>query len=238
MSGTSSLQDTVSANLAQVRARIDAACDAAGRDPADVALLPVSKTVDSDTLRAAHAAGCRWFAENRVQEASAKHAALADLTDLHWVIIGHLQSNKARDVARFAHAFHALDSLPLAETLDRRLQREGRSLDVLIQVNTSDEANKSGVSPDRTAALLRQLRAFPTLRVRGLMTMAMLSDDPAPVRACFARLRTLRDRLRQDVDDPQILRELSMGMSGDFELAIAEGATIVRIGRAIFGSRG
>ena len=222
-------------NLAGVRDRIDAACARAGRDPSGVRLLPVSKTVDEARMRAAVVAGMTEFGENKVQEAKAKAAALADLPGLRWSVIGHLQTNKAKDVAAFAAEFQALDSLRLAEALDRRLQAAGRSLDVFVQVNTSREESKYGMPPEEVSGFLRQLPQFASLKVRGLMTLAMFSTDLAAVRACFVRLRELRDRLRDTAPVP--LDELSMGMSGDFELAVEEGATVVRVGQAIFGAR-
>jgi pyridoxal phosphate enzyme (YggS family) len=152
-------------------------------------------------------------------------------------VIGHLQTNKAKLVARLATEFQALDSLRLAQALDRHLQAEGRSLDVFVQVNTSGEASKYGLAPDDVAAFLRELPAFAALRVRGLMTLAVLSGDADRVRPCFARLRQLRERLRQDAPAGISLDELSMGMSGDFEIAIQEGATVVRVGQAIYGAR-
>ncbi|MBB3342925.1 YggS family pyridoxal phosphate-dependent enzyme [Luteimonas sp. RC10] len=224
--------------LDAVRARIHDACHAAGRDPAQVRLLPVSKTVDETRLRLAHAIGLRELGENKVQEALGKAEAMADLDDLRWVLIGHLQTNKAKYVARFASEFQALDSLRVAEALDRQLQAKGRALDVLVQVNTSAEPSKFGLAPDEVAGFVRQLGAFSSLRVRGLMTLALFSPDPARVRPCFVRLRTLRDRLRQEAPAGVAMDELSMGMSGDFALAIAEGATTVRVGTAIFGDRG
>ncbi len=224
-------------NLAAVRARIEAACARAGRDPASVRLLPVSKTVDEPRIRNAYAAGCRELGENKVQEALHKSQALADLADLRWSLIGHLQTNKVRYVTRFAAEFQALDSLRVAELLDRRLQAEGRSLDVFVQVNTSDEASKFGLAPEDVPAFVRALPAFGALRVRGLMTLALFSENHAAVRACFVRLRELRDRLRQDQPAAAGLAELSMGMSGDYELAIEEGASVVRVGQAIFGAR-
>ncbi|MHC9086768.1 YggS family pyridoxal phosphate-dependent enzyme [Luteimonas sp. RIT-PG2_3] len=224
-------------NLAQIEARIAQACARAERDPATVRLLPVSKTVDAERLRLAHAIGMRELGENKVQEALGKSEAMADLTDLRWVLIGHLQTNKAKYVARFASEFQALDNLRVAEALDAQLQKQGRALDVLVQVNTSGEASKFGLPPDEVAAFVRQLPTFSSLRVRGLMTLALFSPDEALVRPCFVGLRELRDQLRQDAPDGIGMDELSMGMSGDFELAIAEGATTVRVGTAIFGSR-
>jgi pyridoxal phosphate enzyme (YggS family) len=226
----------VAGKLALVRARIAAAARAAGRDPAKIRLLPVTKTVPAERIRAAFAAGCTAFGENKVQEAREKAEALSDLA-IDWSIIGHLQTNKARYVARFAAEVQSLDSVRLAQALDRRLQIEGRGLDVLVQVNTSGEESKYGLPPDRVAAFLRELPAFTALKVRGLMTLAVFSKDAKRVRNCFKTLRTLRDRLRQDAPAAVVLDELSMGMSGDFELAIAEGATVVRVGQAIFGPR-
>lgn len=228
---------TLRDNVTAIRERIAMACRRADRDPADVRLLPVTKTVDEARLRVAHAIGLREFGENKVQEAQAKSKAMADLEDLCWALIGHLQTNKAKHVARFASEFQALDSLRVAEALDVQLQKQGRALDVLVQVNTSGEASKFGLSPDEVEAFVRQLPAFHSLRVRGLMTLALFSPDETLVRPCFVRLRELRDQLRQDAPDGIAMDELSMGMSGDFELAIAEGATTVRVGTAIFGNR-
>ena len=224
-------------NLAQVRQRMAEACHRQGRDPETVRLLPVSKTFDESCIRLAYEAGCRQLGENRVQEAYRKWGNLVDLPELQWSVIGHLQSNKARLVARFAGEFQALDSLKLAQTLDRHLQAEGRGLDVFVQVNTSGEASKYGLPPDEVAAFLQQMPHFSALRVRGLMTLALFSAQVPRVRACFASLRELRDRLRQEVPDGVVLDELSMGMSGDFEIAIEEGSTVVRVGQAIFGAR-
>ncbi|KRG62929.1 hypothetical protein ABB26_14740 [Stenotrophomonas humi] len=224
-------------NLAVVRQRMAAACLRAGRDPAQVRLLPVSKTIDEAHIRLAYQAGCRLLGENKVQEAHHKWEAMQDLGDLHWSVIGHLQTNKAKLVARFASEFQALDSLRLAETLDRRLQHEGRSLDVFVQVNSSDEDSKFGLPPSEVAGFIQALPQFTALRVRGLMTLALFSAEAERVRACFVRMRELRDRLRQDAPASVALDELSMGMSGDFEIAIEEGATVVRVGQAIFGAR-
>jgi len=224
-------------NLAAVHARMAAACHRVDRDPATVRLLPVSKTKPESSLRLAHAAGCRMLGENKVQEAHRKWESMQDLTDLHWSVIGHLQTNKAKLVARFASEFQALDSLHVAEALDRRLQAEGRSLDVFVQVNTSGETSKYGLSPGDVAAFVQELLTFSALRVRGLMTLALFSSEAERVRQCFILLRNLRDELRQTAPAGIALDELSMGMSGDFEIAIEEGATVVRVGQAIFGAR-
>ena len=224
-------------NLATVHARMAAACQRVGRDAASVRLLPVSKTKPEAVLRQAYAAGCRMLGENKPQEAHRKWEAMADLADLRWSVIGHLQTNKAKLVAQCASEFQALDSLRVAEALERRLQAEGRALDVFVQVNTSGEASKYGLHPDDVAAVLRELPAFSALRVRGLMTLALFSAEAERVRQCFVLLRGLRDRLRQDAPAGIELGELSMGMSGDYEIAIEEGATVVRVGQAIFGAR-
>ena len=224
-------------NLAAVRARIDASCRRAGRDPATVRLLPVSKTKPESSLRLAYAAGCRILGENKIQEAHRKWEALQELADLRWSVIGHLQTNKAKRVARFAHEFQALDSLRVAEALDRHLQAEGRGLEVFVQVNTSGEASKYGLMPENVPRFLKALPAFSALRVRGLMTLARFSSEAERVRQCFILLHDLRDRLRQSAPATITLDELSMGMSGDFEIAVEEGATVVRVGQAIFGAR-
>src|SRR5690606_23574314 len=169
--------DALAANLTAIRERIAAACRRVGRDPSEVELLPVSKTRPPEVLRLAYAAGVRKFGENKVQEAKAKAEALSDLADLRWAVIGHLQTNKAKYVARFAHEFHALDSLRVAEALDRRLQAEGRGLDVYVQVNSSGEASKFGLPPEEVPGFVKQLPNYTALRVRGLMTLALFSDD-------------------------------------------------------------
>ncbi|MEZ1315055.1 YggS family pyridoxal phosphate-dependent enzyme [Pseudomonas fluorescens] len=224
-------------NLATVDARIEAACARVGRARDSVRLLPVSKTVEESRIRLAHQAGCVWLGENKVQEASRKWQAMSDLPSLRWSVIGHLQTNKAKVVAQFASEFQALDSLRLARALDRHLQDAGRSLDVFVQVNTSGEDSKYGLRPEDVPAFLGELPAFSALRVRGLMTLAVLSAEPERVRACFSLLRELRDQLRQGAPAGIGLDELSMGMSGDYEIAIEEGATVVRVGQAIFGAR-
>jgi len=224
----------LAAHWAAVRERVDAACREAGRAPAEVDVLPVSKTFGADAIRAATALGLHRFGENKVQEIREKAGPLADCA-IDWVVIGHLQTNKAKDVARLAAEVQSLDRWELAEALDRRLQAEGRAIDVLVQVKTSPEESKQGLDPAELPAFLARLRGLDTLRVRGLMTMAVQSGDPAPVRACFRLLRELRDRM---AGEGHALPRLSMGMSGDFPLAVAEGATELRIGTAIFGRRG
>lgn len=224
----------IATNLAAVRARVDAAAERAGRDSAEVRLLPVTKTVDEARLRAAYEAGVTQMGENKVQEALGKATAMADLA-IHWALIGHLQTNKAKDVAAFAHEFQALDSLRVAEALDRRLQAAGRGLDVYVQVNSSGEDTKFGLAPEQVPAFLEALPAYASLRVRGLMTLAAHTEDRERVVGCFRLMRELRDAARQAGTVGE--GELSMGMSGDFELAVEHGSTCVRVGQAIFGRR-
>ena len=229
--------DTMAGRLAQIQQRITQACERAGRHPDSVTLLPVSKTFGVESIREGMALGLTRYGENKTQEMRQKAAALAG-QGLQWVLIGHLQTNKAKDAARDATEVQSLDRPDLAEALHRRLQNEGRTLDVLVQVKTSSEPSKYGMAPEDVPAFLRQIaQDFPTLRVRGLMTLAVNSPDPAEVRSCFRALRELRDQLVQEPIAGISLDRLSMGMSGDFELAIEEGSTEVRIGTAIFGAR-
>jgi pyridoxal phosphate enzyme (YggS family) len=227
---------TMAERVAQIRNRIDQACARAGRDPGEVTLLPVSKTFDVAAIREAIALGFTRFGENRTQEIAQKAPLLADC-DVQWVVIGQLQTNKAKEVAKFAHELQSLVRLELAEALDRRLQQEGRAIDVLVQVKTSPEETKSGLEPSELFTFLRQLANYQTLRVQGLMTMAVLSEDTQAVRACFAQLKQLQGRAREEAIAGVSLERLSMGMSGDFEIAIEEGSTEIRVGSAIFGSR-
>lgn len=221
-------------NIADVEQRIAAAAARAGRQTSDIRLLPVSKTKPTSDILQVRDLGYRRFGENKVQEAQAKWAELSQ-TDLEWAVIGHLQTNKARVVAQFASEFQALASLRLAAELDKRLQTEGRRLDVLVQVNSSGEPQKYGLPPSEVLAFTRELSAFDALNVRGLMTLALFTDDAKRIRDCFEVMQQTQHELR-DADGGG-WDELSMGMSGDFELAIECGATCVRVGQAIFGSR-
>lgn len=227
---------SIAENIATVRARIDHACEAAGRQPSEVRLLPVSKTHPLDALREAAACGHHLLAENKVQEVQAKAAELADGDDIAFSFIGHLQTNKAKVVAELASEFQALDSVRLAAELDKRLAGLGKRLPVLIQVNSSREPQKSGVLPEDVTALVDQLGGFTHLDVRGLMTVAAKGPDDE-VAACFETVRRLRDELREADALGSSWDELSMGMSGDLELAVAHGSTCVRVGTAIFGAR-
>jgi len=223
-------------NLAMINQKIADACAKAGRDPSTVRLLPVTKTVPAERLRIAYDAGCHEMGENKVQEAREKSEALSDL-DIKWCVIGHLQTNKVKYIARFAHEFQALDSLKVAAELDKRLQAAGRGMDVYVQVNSSGEASKFGLPPEEVEDFVKQLPNYSALQIRGLMTLAIFSPHLDRVRECFLRMRDIQERLRQSAPAGLSFDELSMGMSGDFELAIEEGATVVRVGQAIFGKR-
>ena len=225
----------VGGRIEEVEAQIAAACADAGRDPGEVRLLAVTKTRPAQTVREAYATGCRWFGENRLQELRDKAAELSDLPDLSWSVIGHVQRNKAGTVVDLAAELQSLDSLELAADLDRRLHLTERTLDVLVQVNTSGETTKSGLAPDEVDAFTLALRSHGRLVPKGLMTIALPSEDDREVAACFDELVAVRDRLRDR--DGGGWDDLSMGMSGDFRLAIAHGATCVRIGSALFGPR-
>jgi len=222
--------------IGAVYQRISAAAQRVGRTPEDVRLLPVSKTVPEARMRAAYAAGLRQFGENKVQEALTKAEAMTDLA-VHWAVIGPLQSNKTRDVAQFAHEFQALDRLRIARRLDSQLQEFDRTLDVYVQVNASGEQTKSGLEPDEVEDFLEQVQQFKSLKVKGLMTMALHTTDEAIIRQNFSMVRALRDELHER--RPALIGDggLSMGMSNDYEIAIEEGATVVRVGSAIFGAR-
>jgi pyridoxal phosphate enzyme (YggS family) len=225
--------DTIEKRLQAVKSRIARACAAAGRDPRDIVLVAVSKTFPADAVRAAHAAGQRDFGENHAQDALAKIDALADL-DLVWHFIGPIQSNKTRTIAAQFAWVHSIDRLKIAERLAAQRPEAFPPLQACIQVNVSGEATKSGVAPAAAPALARAVAALPRLQLRGLMAIPEPTDDPALQRRRFESLRDLRDRLAAD---GLALDTLSMGMSDDLEAAIAAGATMVRVGTAIFGAR-
>lgn len=228
---------SIAARLALITGRISAAAVRANRAPDAVNLLPVSKTFGETVIREAVAAGVHRLGENKTQEIRSKFEPLSDC-NIDWVMIGHLQTNKAKDVASMAAEIQSLDRIDLAVALERRLQLEKRSINALVQIKTSTEPSKYGLAPSELPDFLRQLvQEMPSLRIQGLMTMAINVADDAAVRACFRTLRELRDRT-QDLDISGVsLDRLSMGMSGDFEIAIEEGSTEVRIGTAIFGGR-
>lgn len=225
----------IAENLRAIQSRIDKAARDAGRDPSEVTLLAVSKTKPAAMVREAYAAGHRAFGENYAQELRDKAAELADLKDLQLHAIGPLQSNKAKYIAQSAAAFHALDRIGLAEELSKRCVALGRVLPCYLEVNLGGEAQKGGVMPEGLDALADATAQLPGIRLAGLMCIPPNLEEPEAARPYFVRLRTLRDGLR--ARHPSCAG-LSMGMSGDFEVAIAEGATVVRVGSAIFGTRG
>jgi PLP dependent protein len=222
-------------NCLRVLERIDTIARRAGRDPAEIALIAVTKTVGPDAVREAFAAGLTRFGENRAQEFARKLAALDDLA-AEWHFIGHLQTNKVRAVARACALIHSVDRIDLARRIDERASAQAPQ-PVLVQVNTSGEASKSGVDPAGTAALLDDLARLPGIRVDGLMTIGPLTDDARAIRAAFRALREELERARAVARPRAPLRHLSMGMSSDFEIAIEEGATLLRVGSALFGPR-
>lgn len=223
----------IAQNLEEVRQRLKAAARRARRDPAKVRLVAVSKTVAVERIREAVAAGQGLFGENYLQEARAKIAALGEAAT--WHFIGHLQTNKAKAAVELFHLIHSVDSLHLAQALERAAAARGKVQEILLQVNLAGEESKSGAAPRAVAELLSTTLRLPHLKVVGLMTMPPWLADPEAVRPYFRALRELRDRLEKLAGHP--LPELSMGMSGDFEAAVEEGATLVRVGTVIFGSR-
>lgn len=222
---------SIAERLALVRERIAQAAVRAGRSPESVRLLAVSKTKPAEMVRAAYEAGQREMGENYVQELTAKAAALSDLSELRWHVIGPLQRNKVKQIVGVAALVHTVDRVELAEEIEKRAGAIARVVPVLLEVNVSGEASKAGCSPDEAPALAAAVRAMPHVELRGLMTIPPDTEDREEARPFFRRLRELRDRIGGD------LPELSMGMSHDFEIAIEEGATIVRVGTAIFGAR-
>ncbi len=227
---------TVAENLALVRKRIEAACEKAGRDPAGVKLVGVTKTVPVERIREGVDAGITILGENYIQEARRKKELLSDLP-VSWHCIGHLQTNKAKFAVDCCNWVETLDRQSLALELNRHAEKMQRTIPVLIQVNLGAEETKSGISPEDLPAFFSRASAFERLDIRGLMALPPFFDQPERARPYFRRLRELLDRLRQGSALPEKLSELSMGMSGDFEVAIEEGATLVRIGTAIFGGR-
>ena len=220
-------------NLTRIRSRIDQACERSGRQPDSVRLMAVSKNQSPELVAQAASAGLTLFGENRIQEAKVKIAQSP--SQLEWHFIGHLQSNKSRDAVSLFHVVQGVDSLALAEELQKQAIKQARSLPILLEVNVAGESSKFGWNPDRLLAELLQLNALPRLVVQGLMTIAPYAVDPEQVRPIFRRLRELRDRCTDLLGAP--LPVLSMGMSGDLEVAIEEGATLVRVGTALFGER-
>jgi pyridoxal phosphate enzyme (YggS family) len=230
------LQDTIASNLAAVRSRIERAAARAGRDPAGIRLVAVSKTFPAAHVEAARATGQLDFGENRIQEALEKIAALHD-PGIRWHLIGHLQSNKTRKAVGPFALIQSLDSLDLLRRLDAIAREEHRTVDALIQVDLAGESTKFGLPADGLRTVLAEAATCPGVRITGLMLLPPWLENPEEVRPFFRRLRELRDQLTDEGIPRERLADLSMGMSHDFEVAIEEGATIVRVGTAIFGRR-
>lgn len=230
---------SIAENLAAVRARIEAAARRAGRNPAEIALMAVSKTFHAEHIREAYEAGQRLFGENRVQEFAEKAAGVSDLPGAEFHLIGHLQSNKAAKAAELFAAIDSVDSLRLADKLNAGAQKLGKKLPVLIEINVGGEEAKSGVAPQspELAHLLDAAARLTSLEIRGLMTIPPFTEDSEGAREYFRRLRELRDEIAARELPGIGTKELSMGMSHDFEVAVEEGSTCVRVGTAIFGER-
>lgn len=225
----------ISDNLARIGERIEKAAISAGTRPESIRLIAVSKTKPIELIQEAISAGLTDFGENRVQETVEKYDVFGDR--VHWHLIGHLQTNKAKHAARVCHMVQSVDSLELGQELDRRVHTLNRVLPILVQVKTSNEETKFGVEPDRVSDLIEQLASLSSLSVQGLMTIPAFTPDPEDARPSFQLLRALKDRVA-DMRLPGVdLRYLSMGMTQDFDIAIQEGANMVRVGTALFGAR-
>jgi PLP dependent protein len=224
----------IAERLLSVRQRIEQACVSAGRPPGAARLIAVSKTKPAESVRAAYAAGQRAFGENYAQELASKAEELRDLPNLEWHFIGHLQRNKVRQVLEASSMVQTIDRAELAAEIGKRAAAVGRAVRVMVEVNVAGEASKSGCAPGELGAVLAAIHREPSLTAMGLMTIPPASDDPELSRPFFAALRALRDQHGGEAALPN----LSMGMTHDFHIAIAEGATLVRVGTAIFGARG
>jgi PLP dependent protein len=229
-------EPTIAERLADIRRRIAAAARSAGRNPSSIRLVAVSKTFPIEAIRVAYAAGQREFGENRVQEALQKIASGADL-EIKWHLLGHLQTNKAKKAAPAFSTIHSVDSVELLQKIDAAAADAGRTPELLIQVDLAGEATKFGLTPADVPPLFDAAARCRAARIVGLMTLPPIPESPEDARPWFRRLRELRDQWRAAGVPPSMLAELSIGMSGDFEVAIEEGSTMVRIGTAIFGGR-
>ena len=221
--------------LQEVEKRIQAACDRAGRKREEVTLIAVSKTKPVETLQEAYDLGVRIFGENKVQELTAKYEALPK--DIHWHMIGHLQTNKVKYIIDKAELIHSVDSLKLAETIEKEAAKHDLIADILVEVNVAEEESKFGMKMEEVIPFVEKVSAFPHVRVRGLMTIAPFVEDPEENRSIFADLHKLYIDIKKKNHDNDTVSVLSMGMTKDYEVAIDEGATMVRVGPGIFGAR-
>lgn len=231
------MSEEILRNIAIIKERISKACKQSGRNPNEVKLLLATKTVPAERIKIALQTGNTLIAENKVQELKDKYAALKEIPHNNH-FIGHLQTNKIKDILKYdVSCIQSLDRLDLAEKLHQRLQFENKTIEVLIQVNTSNEESKFGVSPDKAIELVKHIAQLGTLKIKGLMTIGLFSAETEKVRECFRLLKDIQQQIIA-LNIPNVeMQELSMGMSGDLETAIAEGATIIRVGTAIFGQR-
>lgn len=221
--------------LQEVEKRIQSACDRAGRKREEVTLIAVSKTKPVETLQEAYDLGVRIFGENKVQELTAKYEALPK--DIHWHMIGHLQTNKVKYIIDKAELIHSVDSLKLAETIEKEAAKHDLIADILVEVNVAEEESKFGMKMEEVIPFVEKVSAFPHVRVRGLMTIAPFVEDPEENRSIFADLHKLYIDIKKKNHDNDTVSVLSMGMTNDYEVAIEEGATMVRVGTGIFGAR-
>ena len=221
--------------LQEVEKRIQAACDRAGRKREEVTLIAVSKTKPVETLQEAYDLGVRIFGENKVQELTAKYEALPK--DIHWHMIGHLQTNKVKYIIDKAELIHSVDSLKLAETIEKEAAKHDLIADILVEVNVAEEESKFGMKMEEVIPFVEKVSAFPHVRVRGLMTIGPFVEDPEENRSIFADLHKLYIDIKKKNHDNDTVSVLSMGMTNDYEVAIEEGATMVRVGTGIFGAR-
>lgn len=227
---------SIKENLERIKQNIAHAATKIGKKPDDITLVMATKTVDPERIREALREGGHIIGENKIQEALKKYEMLKN-EGAEWHFIGHLQTNKIKDVLKFANMIHSIDRLALVEKLDQRLQQEGRSMDILIQVNTSHEESKYGITPEEAISLVKQTAKYDTLKIYGLMTIGLFTKDEVKIRTCFKILKEIHDTIIKEGIDRVQMKYLSMGMSGDYQIAIEEGANMVRIGTAIFGAR-
>jgi pyridoxal phosphate enzyme (YggS family) len=226
----------IAENVEIVKRRIREVCQRCGRDPSNVLVVGITKTFGPPKIQEAIAAGLFDIGESYVQELDEKRLLVAD-DRVRWHFVGHLQSNKVKYIAGYVHLIHSVDNVRVAKEIQKRGEGADRTIDVLVEVHTTEEATKSGVNPEQAVALVREISQFPRIRVRGLMTMGPFSDDPNDSRPSFRQLRGLKQAIERERLENVSMEHLSMGMSHDFEVGIEEGATIVRIGTAIFGDR-
>jgi pyridoxal phosphate enzyme (YggS family) len=224
-------------NYREILSQIESTARNCGRDPKSIRLMLVTKTVPVERIQEATNVGHQLFGENKVQELASKQTVFASDTRVHFHFIGHLQSNKVKKCIEHASMIQSVDRLSLAVEIDKHLQKVGKTMEVLIQVNTSNEASKFGVAPDQAIELVTEVSKLPTIKIKGLMTLAKFSSEENVVRPCFKILKKLADEIHGQAIPNVSMEDLSMGMSSDYKIAIEEGATILRVGTAVFGKR-